>query len=130
MADWKLNYETFEGLVHDRKVQDDVDRRAEAARAAADAACPRDTGLLASTIRVERRGPGRRVLYGNDGPAWYAPLVEWGTRPHVILPRTGRYLRWVDPKTGRVTFARKVDHPGTPAFRVMSGAALEAARNA
>lgn len=100
--------------------------------------CPRsedgrngqDPGHLASTIRIERRGVARRVLYGNDTTAAYAVIIEWGSRRHMIYPRNGKYLRWVDPQTGRVIFARKVDHPGTRPYRVMSGAALEAARNA
>ncbi|MCQ0012708.1 hypothetical protein [Actinomadura madurae] len=138
VADWNLNYGTFERLPEDRKVQADLDRRAEAARAAADVVCPRsedgrngqDPGHLASTIRIERRGVARRVLYGNDTTAAYAVIIEWGSRRHMIYPRNGKYLRWVDPQTGRVIFARKVDHPGTRPYRVMSGAALEAARNA
>ncbi|WP_141576123.1 hypothetical protein [Actinomadura sp. WMMA1423] len=138
MADWNLNYRTFERLPESQNVQADLDRRAEAARAAADAVCPRsedgrngqDAGHLASTIRVERRGFARRVLYGNDTTASYAVIIEWGSRRHMIYPRKGKYLRWVDPATGRVIFARKVDHPGTRPYRVMSGAALEAARTA
>ncbi|WP_433329963.1 hypothetical protein [Spirillospora sp. CA-294931] len=137
MADWRFDYQAIEQLVHHPIVQADVERRSASAAAAATAVCPRSEdgrngqppGHLASTIRVEPRGAGRRILYGNDTTAWYAPLIEWGTRPHVILPRNGRYLRWVDPQTGRVIFARKVNHPGTPAYRVMSGAALAAARN-
>ncbi|TDD37892.1 hypothetical protein E1287_07495 [Actinomadura sp. KC06] len=137
MAVWTFNHTELERLVVHPKVQADLDRRAEAGRAAADAVCPRSedgrngnpAGHLASTVRVEKRGPARRILYGNDTTAWYAPLIEWGTRPHIILPRNGRYLRWVDPGTGRVIYARMVRHPGTPAYRVMSGAALQAARN-
>lgn len=138
MATWKFNTETFEGLVNDRKVQADVDRRAEAARVAADAVCPRSKdgrngnppGHLASTIRVEKRGAARRVLYGNDTTAWYAVIIEWGSVAHEINRRPGGpMLHWVE-ETGRHQFRRRVWHPGTPKYRVMSGAALEAARNA
>lgn len=137
MADWNLNYGTFERLPEDRKVQGDLDRRAEAARAAADVVCPRsedgrngqDAGHLASTIRVERRGVARRVLYGNDTTAWYAQLIEWGTRAHEIRRRPGGpMLHWVDGD-GTHHFRERVWHPGTRPYRVMSGAALEAARN-
>jgi hypothetical protein len=41
----------------------------------------------------------------------YADMVHEGTRPHVILPRTKRVLRWVGDD-GRVHFARVVHHPG------------------
>ncbi|MFV2172340.1 hypothetical protein ACFHW2_11840 [Actinomadura sp. LOL_016] len=134
MADWQLDYKAIEKLVEHPKVQADLDRRCDAGKAAATAVCPRsedgrngqDPGHLASTIRVERRGAGRRLMYGNDTTAWYAGLIEWGTRPHDILPRNGRWLRWIDPQTGQPVFARKVRHPGTRAYRVMSGAALQA----
>ncbi|MFE9099848.1 hypothetical protein [Actinomadura geliboluensis] len=138
MADWKFNTATFEGLVNHRKVQVDLDRRAEAARAAADAVCPRsedgrngqDAGHLASTIRVERRGAGRRVLYGNDTTARYAVIIEWGSRAHEIRRRPGGpMLHWVG-EDGTHHFRERVWHPGTRPYRVMSGAALEAARNA
>lgn len=137
MADWNLNYSTFEKLVGDRKVQADLDRRAEAARAAADMVCPRSEdgrngqppGHLASTIRVERRGHARRVLYGNDTTARYAVIIEWGSRPHEIRRRPGGpMLHWVGPD-GTHYFRERVFHPGTRPYRVMSGAALEAARN-
>ena len=138
MATWTFNTETFERLVNDRKVQANVDRRAEAARAAADAVCPRSEdgrngnppGHLASTIRVEKRGYARRVLYGNDTTATYAVIIEWGSRAHEIHRRPGGpLLHWVD-KDGTHHFRERVWHPGTEPYRVMSGAALEAARNA
>ena len=44
--------------------------------------------------------------------ATYAPFVEFGTRPHRIVPRRGKALRFLD-RTGQVRFARAVNHPGT-----------------
>lgn len=127
MADWNFDYGAIAQLVDHPKVQADLDRRTDAAETAARAVCPTDSRKLIGTIRTERLGHGRRVLYGNESDAWYAPIVEWGTPRHIIRPRKGRFLRWVDPGTGQFVFARQVDHPGTPAYRVMSGAALEAA---
>jgi hypothetical protein len=128
MAEWRFNMPTIERLPDDPQVQAHLDRIAAAGEAAAHRACPRDTGHLASTIGTVRKGSGRRVLYGNDGDAWYAPLIEWGTRPHAIVPVRASVLRWEDA-TG-VHYARRVWHPGTRPYRVMSGAALGAARAA
>ncbi len=39
----------------------------------------------------------------------YAPFVEFGTAPHVILPVNGKALFW----KGAAHPVRKVNHPGT-----------------
>lgn len=46
----------------------------------------------------------------------YALHVEYGTKPHVIKPRTKRALRWASAggKNGWA-FAKQVNHPGTAA---------------
>jgi len=41
----------------------------------------------------------------------YAPYVEMGTEPHVIVPRKAKALRFV--VDGKVVFAKRVQHPGT-----------------
>lgn len=70
------------------------------------------TGRLRSSIRAE---PPRifslrgSVKVGSD--LEYAAWVNDGTRPHVIRPRTKRYLKF--QVGGRTVFARKVNHPGT-----------------
>lgn len=84
---------------------------------------PRKTGNLGRTI-----GPGG---LGNDfaivhATAGYAAYVELGTKPHVIRPRNKRVLAWSTGGTrlsgrptasarrsGKMAFARKVNHPGT-----------------
>lgn len=43
--------------------------------------------------------------------AAYAAAVEYGTRPHTILPRSRKVLKF--NVGGREVFARKVNHPGT-----------------
>lgn len=64
-------------------------------------------------------------------PAWesgvatdvdYAPDVEYGTglwgpehRKYTIVPKNpGGWLHWIDPKTGKDVFAKRVEHPGSP----------------
>lgn len=48
----------------------------------------------------------------------YSSILEKGSRPHVIEPRRpGGVL--VFNVGGRKVFARKVNHPGTPAFNIL-----------
>ncbi|GAB6066019.1 hypothetical protein JCM9492_11110 [Aquifex pyrophilus] len=49
--------------------------------------------------------------------AEYAPFVEFGTRPHVILPRRKRALRFI--KDGKEIFAKRVNHPGSKPYPFM-----------
>jgi hypothetical protein len=126
VAEWDFDLAAIENLVHAEGVQDAVDTAARAAEAAAVKACPVNWARLVSTIRIERDGAGRWVAYGNDTDARYAPYVEWGTRPHVITPATKRALFWL----GAEHPVARVHHPGTPAYRVITGAALTAAKEA
>jgi len=45
------------------------------------------------------------------------PYVEYPTRPHLIVPRAGGWLRWV--AGGSAHFARTVHHPGTKGRNVI-----------
>ena len=73
---------------------------------------PVRTGRLRSSIRAE---PPRifslrgSVTVGSD--LEYAAMVNDGTRPHVIRPRTKQLLRF--QVGGRTVFAKVVNHPGT-----------------
>jgi len=74
---------------------------------------PVRTGYLrASAYIVERR---RGYIMRVDAP--YAAAVEFGSRPHVIMPRRARALRFYIG--GREVFARYVRHPGTRATYVV-----------
>jgi HK97 gp10 family phage protein len=44
----------------------------------------------------------------------YAKFVEYGTKPHVILPKRAKALRF-KTKGGKWVITRKVQHPGTKA---------------
>jgi len=46
--------------------------------------------------------------------ARYAPFVEFGTRPHIILPRRKKALRFI--KDDKEIFAKRVRHPGSKAY--------------
>lgn len=54
------------------------------------------------------RNPGRR---NTSDPRIYGPVVERGSGPRVIVPRTAKVLAF--PINGETVFARRVNHPGT-----------------
>lgn len=119
----QLDRAALANLVNHRAVQADLDRRTAAAVQAGRAACPVDTGALRETIHAERKGASRTVSMGGPGFG-YARYVEYGTRPHIILPRRKQALAWPDaahPVPG-------VYHPGTRAHHVITGAATDAAK--
>ena len=68
---------------------------------------------------ISFRGP--TVVVGNTAP--HALYIEQGTRPHVILPRRARALRF--EINGRVVYARRVNHPGTKPYHVLARATRE-----
>jgi len=78
---------------------------------------PVDTGRLRSSIgsNVEALGGAVTGYIGTN--VEYAPHVEFGTGPHVIVPRRARCLHWVS-KAGEHVFAMRVQHPGTKARRM------------
>jgi len=78
---------------------------------------PRRTGRLVRQIFMVRRGPARYVV---GTPVEYAPFVEFGTRPHVIVPRRARALRFIVDH--QLVFAKRVEHPGTKPQRVFARA--------
>jgi HK97 gp10 family phage protein len=74
---------------------------------------PVASGALRDSARITSRAKGAGVSVSvkvGNSQAWYAHLVEFGTRPHVIRPReAGSALQF-----GGVT-TRAVQHPGTGA---------------
>lgn len=100
-------------------------QRAAANRMADDLerAAPKDTRQLSRSIKVGRQtgtttistvikvDPRRSPSKPDNVDV--AGFNEYGTRPHVIRPKRGKALRF--QTGGRVVFARRVNHPGTPA---------------
>lgn len=86
---------------------------------------PRRTGNLARTIRIGRLTDNSvEVRAGGTAKVGYAAAVEFGSRPHLIVPVRAKVLAWGGPRTaggrlrkgGKATnFARRVRHPGTRA---------------
>ena len=101
---------------------------------------PRRTGNLARTIRVGRvTDDSAEVLAGGRNQVGYAAAVEFGTRPHVIVPRNARVLAWGGPRTlggrlrkgGKAThFARRVNHPGSRAHPYLKPGIVNALKRA
>lgn len=73
---------------------------------------PVASGALRDSARITSRARGGSVSVSvkvGNRQAWYAHLVEFGTRPHVITPKTASALQF-----GGVT-TKAVQHPGTRA---------------
>lgn len=69
---------------------------------------PVKTGFLRDSIVIRKNSDWVEV-----GPtAFYAPFVEFGTRPHIIEPVHASVLAF--EIGGRTVFARRVYHPGFP----------------
>ena len=81
---------------------------------------PRKTGNLGRSIHVQNV---TRTSASVIASANYAAFTEYGTRPHEIVPRAKKALRFAvganrrlsgSPRSGSpVVFAKRVRHPGT-----------------
>jgi hypothetical protein len=69
---------------------------------------PKRTGEMARSIEVEWTGPLTLRVKGSDVAAY----VEFGTKPHDIVPKTKPYLVF-RTKQGNWVKTKKVRHPGT-----------------
>lgn len=68
-----------------------------------------NTGALFQSLYNRASGTGRAV--GHDPVrAPHAAFVVFGTRPHRIVPKKRKALRWVGPRG--FVFAKGVNHPG------------------
>lgn len=104
--------------------------------------------VAGAKIRVRRRSGhlGRTIHPGPIGQraatveadAPYAAAIEFGARPHVIVPRNAKILAWSSNRadyrlTGSLrkgasanVFARRVNHPGNQPYPFLMPAAREA----
>lgn len=74
------------------------------------------SGRLYNSVQTELIEDAQQV-YGQVSAGKgvpYAKIHEYGgrTKPHVILPKNGKVLRFVS-KSGDVVFATRVNHPGS-----------------
>lgn len=79
--------------------------------ASAQALSPVDTGKYKNSFKksLEEVPTGIAVVVRNTTP--YAIFVEKDTKPHIIVPRNAKVLRF--PKNGKIVFAARVKHPGS-----------------
>lgn len=99
---------------------------------------PRKTGNLGRTIRLGTvTDSDAQIIAGGQGGVGYAQIVEYGSRPHVIVPRTKKALAWGGARrlsgslrsgSAATIFARRVNHPGTKAKPFLRPAAEEAVK--
>ena len=101
-----LNIEAL-GRVFTRVVERFIERLADRTEEVMREKAPERTGRLKQSIRKIVK-PSRAVI-GPTVP--YAIYVEYGTKPHEILPVHARALRF--EVEGRIVFAARVWHPGT-----------------
>lgn len=87
----------------------------------------RRTGRLRRSISSATSSTASQVSATTGTNVSYAKYLEFGTRPHVIVPVRAKMLSWV--QDGQRRFARKVNHPGNQAFRFLRGT-LEETRTA
>lgn len=113
----------------DGPVGQDLDARSRRVLAAARRGVGVQSGTLLATLRRERgtgdRGPFVDVVGGRRGLTDYHGFHLRGTPPHTIRPRRRKALRFL--AGGRVVFATRVHHPGTPGNPYLQRA-LKAAR--
>jgi hypothetical protein len=70
------------------------------------------TGQLKASIKIlthDRALYGQKMTIGSK--VNHAYIHHQGTRPHVIMAKPGKHLRFTS--RGRVVYARRVMHPGT-----------------
>lgn len=77
------------------------------------------TGNYLNSIHNVIRKTDKQMTGAIRSNVRYARYLEEGTRPHVIRPRKKKALYW----PGALHPVKKVNHPGTPAYRVLGNAA-------
>jgi hypothetical protein len=102
----------------------ELERRADRVIAIAKATAPVDTGHYRDSFIKERTRVRGQAAIKVSNTASYADVIEFGSRPHVIEPRNAQALFW----PGARHPVKKVNHPGTPAFRVLRNALRAAGR--
>lgn len=85
------------------------------------------TGNLRANISA---GPvlstGREAVVTVSAQTEYATFHHEGTKPHIIIPRTAKALRFTIGN--QVVFAKRVVHPGTKPNRFLTDALREVVR--
>ena len=79
-------------------------------------AAPVDSGYYRNNIGFD----GKNKVIAN---ADYSAALEYGSKPHIIEPKTAKALHF--KSDGQDVFAKRVKHPGTKPLAIMRNAALK-----
>lgn len=85
----------------------------------------RRTGRLRRSINSQTRDAGTAISAIVGTNVQYARPLEEGSKPHEIVPVRKKMLSFM--VGGRRVFARKVNHPGTRAYRFLASSLQETA---
>lgn len=87
----------------------------------------RRTGKLSDSVRIEGVTVTDTEIDGGvtagGGPVTYAAALEYGSKPHIIVPVKARALAFMID--GKQIFAMRVNHPGTKEYAFMRGTLAE-----
>ena len=87
---------------------------------------PKTGQLQRSTeYKIVKLKSGAKITLLNRAP--YASAIDGGAKPHIIVPRRARALRFI-ARGGSVVFARKVRHPGNRPYKFLYRATVAAGR--
>lgn len=87
---------------------------------------PQSGALQSATkTRIVRTSGGKLVRISNAKK--YASAIDGGARPHVIVPKRGKFLRFRG-RGGNMVFARRVNHPGNRPYKFLYRATNAAGR--
>lgn len=110
---WHEEFETTTGMVGK-----DVKNRSAILTLLAKIQVGKKTGKLSTAIGYSISSDARGVVgtIGADDPI--ALLHHEGTKPHIIIPRFKKTLRFV--QHGKIVYAKIVHHPGTKPNRYLT----------
>lgn len=77
---------------------------------------PVDSGYYRNNIGFDGKN---RVIANAD----YSAALEYGSKPHIIEPKTAKALHFTTD--GQEVFTKRVNHPGTKPLAIMRNAALK-----
>ena len=108
------------------RVKKEVVRTAYAIDSKAKSLVREDKGRLRQSIHPEFTIGSLNVSIPSNGAVvgtnvTYASDIEFGTKPHTILPKNKSVLRWY--RNGVFYFSKSVRHPGTRPYPFMNPAA-------
>ncbi len=102
----------------------ELERRGQRVIQLAQATAPEKTGEYKRSFKLERTRVRGKAAVSVVNTAGHSLIVELGSRPHVIEPKTKQALVW----PGGRHPVKKVNHPGTPAYHVLRNALRAAGR--